>query len=67
MDMVTLNVGIFVYDDVEVLDFAGPFQVFTTAQPSTATERGACQRTALASTLANNSACPTCGSAICAS
>src|SRR5512147_915534 len=28
----TLNVGIFVYDDVEVLDFAGPFQVFTTAE-----------------------------------
>ena len=28
----TLNVGIFVFDDVEVLDFAGPFQVFTTAQ-----------------------------------
>jgi transcriptional regulator GlxA family with amidase domain len=27
-----LNVGIFVFDDVEVLDFAGPFQVFTTAQ-----------------------------------
>ncbi len=27
-----LNVGIFVYDDVEVLDFAGPFQVFTTAE-----------------------------------
>ncbi|HVY64779.1 MAG TPA: DJ-1/PfpI family protein [Gammaproteobacteria bacterium] len=26
-----LNVGILVYDDVEVLDFAGPFQVFTTA------------------------------------
>ena len=26
------NVGILVYDDVEVLDFAGPFQVFTTAQ-----------------------------------
>ena len=26
-----LNVGIFVFDDVEVLDFAGPFQVFTTA------------------------------------
>ncbi len=32
MDMVTLNVGIFVFDDVEVLDFAGPFQVFTTAE-----------------------------------
>ena len=32
MNTVTLNVGIFVYDDVEVLDFAGPFQVFTTAQ-----------------------------------
>ena len=28
----TLNVGIFVFDDVEVLDFAGPFQVFTTAE-----------------------------------
>jgi len=26
------NVGILVCDDVEVLDFAGPFQVFTTAQ-----------------------------------
>jgi transcriptional regulator GlxA family with amidase domain len=27
----TLNVGIFVYDNVEVLDFAGPYEVFTTA------------------------------------
>ncbi|HEV7855423.1 MAG TPA: DJ-1/PfpI family protein [Herminiimonas sp.] len=27
----TLNVGIFVFDDVEVLDFAGPYEVFTTA------------------------------------
>ena len=27
-----LNIGIFVFDDVEVLDFAGPFQVFTTAE-----------------------------------
>jgi len=25
------NVGIFVFDDVEVLDFAGPYEVFTTA------------------------------------
>jgi transcriptional regulator GlxA family with amidase domain len=32
MNEKTLNVGIFVYDEVEVLDFAGPFQVFTTAQ-----------------------------------
>lgn len=32
MNKKTLNVGIFVFDDVEVLDFAGPFQVFTTAQ-----------------------------------
>jgi transcriptional regulator GlxA family with amidase domain len=32
METVMLNVGIFVFDDVEVLDFAGPFQVFTTAQ-----------------------------------
>ena len=27
----TKNVGIFLYDDVEVLDFAGPFEVFSTA------------------------------------
>jgi len=32
METATLNVGIFVFDDVEVLDFAGPFQVFTTAE-----------------------------------
>jgi transcriptional regulator GlxA family with amidase domain len=27
----TRNVGIYVYDDVEVLDFGGPFEVFVTA------------------------------------
>lgn len=27
----TLNVGIYIYDEVEVLDFAGPFEVFSTA------------------------------------
>ena len=27
----TLSVGIFLFDNVEVLDFAGPFEVFTTA------------------------------------
>jgi transcriptional regulator GlxA family with amidase domain len=27
----TRNVGIFLFDDVEVLDFAGPFEVFSTA------------------------------------
>ena len=27
----TRNVGIYIYDDVEVLDFCGPFEVFTTA------------------------------------
>jgi transcriptional regulator GlxA family with amidase domain len=27
----TLRVGIFLFDDVEVLDFAGPYEVFTTA------------------------------------
>ncbi|WP_413437704.1 DJ-1/PfpI family protein [Sulfuriferula sp. GW1] len=27
----TYTVGIFVFDDVEVLDFAGPYEVFTTA------------------------------------
>ncbi len=26
-----MNVGIYVYDEVEVLDFAGPYEVFTTA------------------------------------
>ncbi len=29
--MVTQNVGIFVFDNVEVLDFAGPYEVFTCA------------------------------------
>lgn len=24
-----LNVGIFLFNDIEVLDFAGPFEVFT--------------------------------------
>jgi transcriptional regulator GlxA family with amidase domain len=27
----TRNVGIYIFDDVEVLDFAGPFEVFSTA------------------------------------
>lgn len=27
----TINVAIYLFDDVEVLDFAGPFEVFTTA------------------------------------
>jgi transcriptional regulator GlxA family with amidase domain len=27
----TLRVGIYVYDDVEILDFAGPYEVFSTA------------------------------------
>ena len=27
--METLNVGILIFDDVEVLDFAGPFEVFS--------------------------------------
>ena len=27
----TLQVGIYIYDEVEVLDFAGPFEVFSTA------------------------------------
>lgn len=27
----TLNVGIYLFDQVEVLDFAGPYEVFTTA------------------------------------
>ncbi|WP_426139425.1 DJ-1/PfpI family protein [Pseudomonas sp. DWP3-1-2] len=27
----SINIGIYVYDEVEVLDFAGPYEVFTTA------------------------------------
>lgn len=27
----SINIGIYVFDDVEVLDFAGPYEVFTTA------------------------------------
>ena len=27
----TLNVGIFIYENAEVLDFSGPFEVFSTA------------------------------------
>ena len=26
-----INVAIYIYDDAEVLDFSGPFEVFTTA------------------------------------
>lgn len=29
--MTPLNVGIYIYDNAEVLDFSGPFEVFTTA------------------------------------
>src|SRR5512145_2150463 len=29
--LMTHNVGIYVFDEVEVLDFAGPFEVFSTA------------------------------------
>lgn len=28
-----LTVGILIFDDVEVLDFCGPFEVFSTARP----------------------------------
>ncbi|KAF7772465.1 DJ-1/PfpI family protein [Pseudoalteromonas marina] len=27
-----MNIGIYIYDDAEVLDFSGPFEVFSTAQ-----------------------------------
>jgi putative intracellular protease/amidase len=26
-----MNIGIYIYDEVEVLDFTGPYEVFTTA------------------------------------
>ena len=35
---VCINIGIYIYDDAEVLDFSGPFEVFSTAarlQPDT--------------------------------
>ena len=28
------TVGILIFDDVEVLDFCGPFEVFSTARPA---------------------------------
>ncbi|GLS06048.1 glutamine amidotransferase [Chitiniphilus shinanonensis] len=31
MDAASLAIGIYVFDDVEALDFAGPYEVFTTA------------------------------------
>ena len=36
-----LKVGIYVFDDVEVLDFAGPYEVFTTASRVAARRGGA--------------------------
>jgi len=27
-----MNIGIYIYDDAEVLDFSGPFEVFSTAK-----------------------------------
>ena len=29
-----LTVGILIFDDVEVLDFCGPFEVFSVARPA---------------------------------
>ena len=34
------TIGIFIYNNVEVLDFAGPFEVFSTAQRLYATRDG---------------------------
>jgi transcriptional regulator GlxA family with amidase domain len=39
----TCRVGILLYDDVEVLDFAGPYEVFTTATRMAARERPGAQ------------------------
>ncbi|MGL5102364.1 MAG: DJ-1/PfpI family protein [Plesiomonas sp.] len=33
-----MNIGIYIYDDAEVLDFAGPFEVFSTAKRLGASE-----------------------------
>lgn len=27
-----MNIGVYIYDDAEVLDFSGPFKVFSTAK-----------------------------------
>lgn len=27
-----MNIGVYIYDDAEVLDFSGPFEVFSTAK-----------------------------------
>ena len=37
----TLQVGIYLFDDVEVLDFAGPFEVFSTASRMVGRDGGA--------------------------
>lgn len=37
--MQPLNVGIYIYDDAEVLDFSGPFEVFSTAARLSGTEK----------------------------
>ncbi|WP_370598894.1 hypothetical protein NMD15_07000 [Plesiomonas shigelloides] len=33
-----MNIGIYIYDGAEVLDFAGPFEVFSTAKRLAASE-----------------------------
>lgn len=41
------TVGILIFDDVEVLDFCGPFEVFSTARPPNTTADDACLFTAV--------------------
>ncbi|MEY4748059.1 MAG: hypothetical protein RIQ60_273 [Pseudomonadota bacterium] len=50
----TRQVGILLFDDIEVLDFAGPFEVFTTA----GRVHGKLRRAAGADSLANGEAAP---------
>ena len=42
-----LTIGILVFDDVEVLDFSGPFEVFSVAGRLTATGKNRAEQTQL--------------------
>lgn len=48
-----INVGIYIYNEVEVLDFAGPFEAFSTASRVKAREDYRMSRIALADDAAS--------------
>lgn len=54
--MTTINVGIYLFDGVEVLDFAGPFEVFSTASRVSARTSSIGKPTFSVFTIAENTA-----------